>query len=458
MLRSIGAFFADRFSRWLPDSLVFAFLLTIIAAILALALTPTKFIDIFSHWYKGFWNMLEFSMQMALIITLGYCVGISRPVGRGFDALARKINKPIAAYLSISLVSLVLITINWGLIPVAAVFTVEICRRIKGIDFRLACAAIYTAIIPWHGGLSASAPLMMNTPGNQFIKMGLVNDVIPTGATLGSTVNIVLLITSFVLIPIIILFLVPRRVEERFDAALQWERNGGVETVATAETQLTKTPVAPVSISDRLNNSRILTLIIVISGFIYILPYFARTGINGLNLNTVNFFFLILGLLLHGTPIKYIDAMKEAVKGIGDLLIQFPFYAGIMGIFMFSGLSAVVAQWFVNISTAYTYPLFTFITAALVNLFIPSGGGEWIVLAPSILPAAQTLGAPLEKVIIAFGYGDAVTNLINPFWTLTFLPVMVKLMNIKARDFMGYTAVVCIIFIFIISAVLLIVP
>lgn len=460
MLKKIGTAFADRISRWLPDSLVFAFVLTIVAAIMALVFTSTKPLELISHWYNGFWTMLEFAMQMALIVVLGYSIGISRPVAKGFDALANKIKKPITAYLTFSLVSIFLVTVNWGLAPVAAVFATEVCRRVKGIDYRMACAAVYTSLISWHGGLSASAPLMMNTPDNQFIQMGLVDSVIPTSTTLGSTVNITLIIISFIFIPILILLLAPRKVDERFDAALQWEKNGGRKTAATADSQPGITPSlgGPISLSDRLNNSKILNLVLIITGFIFIVPYFAKTGINGLNLNTVNFFFLMFGLLLHGSPIRYIEAVKEAVKGLGDLLIQFPFYAGIMGIFMFSGLSAVVAGWFVKISTAYTYPLFAFYTSAIVNLFIPSGGGEWVVLAPSLIPACQTLGASIEKMIIAFAYGDALTNLINPFWTLAFLPVMVKLMNIKARDFMGYSVIVCIIFLVIISAVLLIVP
>ncbi len=458
MLRNLGEFFAEKVSRWLPESLVFAWILTIITAVLVVSLTPTQAIALPTMWYQGFWLMLEFAMQMALIIVLGYTIGISAPVSRFFGWLALKIKKPTTAYVVISIVSLMLVLVNWGLAPVAAVFAANVCRRVKGIDFRLACASVYVALIPWHGGLSASAPLMMNTPDNQFIEMGLVDSVIPTSATLGSTLNIVLIITSVILIPIIIRLMVPKKADERFDAALQWEQTGRDPEEAATQVQAELEKKSSLSPSDLLNNSKILNYIIVIAGFAFLIPYFANKGIDGLELNTANFFFLMLGLALHASPAKYIAALKEAVKAIGDLVVQFPFYAGIMGLFMFSGLSEVVTQWFISISTEVTFPFFAFITAGIVNLFIPSGGGEWTVMAPILIPAAQEMGVPLGKLIIAFGYGDGLTNLINPFWTLAFLPVMAKIMDIRPRDFMGYAVLVCLIFFVIISAAIFIVP
>ena len=457
MLRNIGSFFADRVSRWLPESLVFAFILTMITGIAAVVWTPTKVMELVPLWYRGFWTMLEFAMQMALIITLGYAIGISRPVARLFDGLANRIPSPVMAYFAISVVSLILVVVNWGLAPVAAVFAAEVCRRVKGIDFRMACAAVYCALIPWHGGLSASAPLMMNTPDNRFIQMGLVQDLIPTSATLGSSLNITLIVLSFILIPLLIVLMAPKKAAAAFDAALQFERAGKTPE-DTAALQMDGDRGIGFNLSDFLNNNRGVSLLIVISGFVFIVPYFAKQGLDGLNLNSVNFFFLMVGLLLHGTPAHYIAAIREAVKGIGDLIIQFPFYAGIMGIFMFSGLSGVVAQWFIGISTTLTFPFFAFLTAAIVNMFIPSGGAEWIVLAPALIPAANELGVPLERLIVCFAYGDGLTNLINPFWTLAFLPVMAKIMNVKPRDFMGYSFVMCAIFFVIISLAALFVP
>ncbi len=457
MLEKIGGFFAEKVKRWLPDSLVFAFILTILAAILVFILTPTKPVELVHHWYKGFWIMLEFAMQMALILTFGYCIGISKPVAWLFDKIAGLISTPVVAYLTISLVSIGLMLINWGLAPVAGLFALEVSRRVRNVDYRIACAAVYSGLLPWHGGFSASAPLLMNTPNNQFIKSGVIDHVIPTSATLGSTLNIVLIIATVIVVPLFILLVAPGRAKKEFDTSALADASSACDDTAAQkpEEPLERQERAP---ADIMETSWILTLIIVIAGGTYIIPHFAKTGINGLNLNTVNFFFLMVGLLLHGTPRNYINAMKQAVRGVGDILLQFPFYAGIMGIFMFSGLSAIIAEWFASFATATTFPFFAFLSSAIVNLFVPSGGGEWIVLAPTIIPASHEIGASLEKVIICFGYGDALTNLINPFWTLTFIPIMSKLMDIRPRDFMGYTVLLCILFFIVITLAIFLVP
>ncbi len=460
MLERLGFFFADRVARWMPDSFVFAILLTAIAAVLSLLLTPTQPVDLIIYWSEGFWSMLDFTMQMVIVIMLGYSIGISPLVRKLFDRLAKQISSPITAYLLISLLSLTLSLINWGLGPVVAVFAAEVCRRVKGIDFRLACAAVYTGLIPWHGGLSASAPLMMNTMDNAFIQMGLVEETIPTSVTLGSTLNLVLIAASFVLIPSIILLLAPRRAEEKYDAAQLRTSADSLpegELVATIETNsgVSSSTISP---ADRLNTSRLLPLIVIVPGVFYIFHYFSRMGFDGLELNSFNFTFLILALLVHGSPIQFMKAVKESVKGLGPMIIQFPFYAGILGIVMYSDLSGVIADSLIRLSTATTLSWFSFVTAAIVNLFIPSGGGEWMVIGPTLINAAAELGTPIEKIIISFGYGDALTNLINPFWTLSFLAIMARVMPIRARDFMGYAVLVALVFFVVISAAVLLIP
>ena len=461
MLRKIGIFLSHKIEKWMPDSFVFAFLLTLLASFLALTFTPTRPLELLEHWHEGFWSMLSFTMQIVLILMLGYIVGISPPVGTFFDYLSKKIKKPTSGYLIISLVSLTLSLINWGMAPVAAVFAAEVCRRVKGIDFRLACAAVYVSFLPCQGGLSAVAPLMMNTPGNEFIKMGIVDEIIPISATLGSALNLTLLVLSFVFIPLIIIAMAPIKTEKHYDAALLWERGEGSpnnKNVNDLDSSIGKFKTRPHSLSEMLNNSRVLNYSIVALGFIYLFYHFSQTGMDGLELNSLNFAFLMLGLALHGSPMHYLKAAAEAVKGMSPLMLQFPFYAGIMGIVMHSGLSGIITDFFINISTYSTFPWLAFVAAAVVNLFIPSGGGEWMVIGPSLLSAAEGLGVSLERVVVAFSYGDTITNLINPFWTLSFLPVMVKIMDIKAREFMGYTILVSLLFFVIYSAAILLIP
>ena len=165
-----------------------------------------------------------------------------------------------------------------------------------------------------------------------------------------------------------------------------------------------------------------------------------------MNLNIVNLIFLMFGVLFHRTPRSLIDAFSEAAKGAAGIILQFPLYAGIMG--MMTGASAegvslasVISNFFVNISTVKTFPLFTFLSAGIVNLFVPSGGGQWVVQGPIMMPAGLEIGVDPAKTAMCIAYGDSWTNMIQPFWALPAL----GLAKLGARDIMGYTLIVLIV-------------
>ena len=190
--------------------------------------------------------------------------------------------------------------------------------------------------------------------------------------------------------------------------------------------------------------------IVGIAGLIIVGQYFWKNGFK-LNLDIVNFTFLAVGILLHRTPINYVRAVAEGTKGCSGIILQFPFYSGIMGMMKLSGLIVVIAGWFVAISNQYTFPLLTFISAGLVNIFVPSGGGQWAVQGPVIVEAAKAMGVDYTKVIMALAYGDQWTNLFQPFWALALL----GLTGLKARQIMGYCMTVMFIgFIFFLLAIL----
>src|SRR5699024_5976506 len=172
----------------------------------------------------------------------------------------------------------------------------------------------------------------------------------------------------------------------------------------------------------RLEKSQIISLLIGIMRLLYIIYHFVNNGVD-LHLNIVIFTFLFLGILLHRTPSRFLSSVKEAVKNTGGIIIQFPFYAGIMGMMVDSGLSELMSLWFVNISNEFTFPLFTFISAGIVNFFVPSGGGQWAVQGPVMIPAALELGVDTAKTTMAVAWGDAWTNMIQPFWALPMLAI-----------------------------------
>ena len=176
-------------------------------------------------------------------------------------------------------------------------------------------------------------------------------------------------------------------------------------------------------------------MLIGAAGAAWLIQYFA-VG-NGLSLNVINFLFLTLAILLHGTPRHLLNALNEAVKGGAGIVIQFPFYAGIMAIMVQTGLAATVSEGLVGLATETTLPFWSFLSAGLVNFFVPSGGGQWAVQAPVILPAAEALGADLARASMAVAWGDAWTNMVQPFWALPILGIA----GLRAKDIMGFCVI-----------------
>ncbi len=457
MLKRLGDFFAEKVSKILPDSFVFAIVLTLVTILLAVFMAGAGIKDIFAAWVKGVFDtqIIMFAFLMIMVLTFGFCLGVSPPFVKFFNWLVKFINKPWQVYFSIVIVALILMLINWGLAPVGAIFAVEVCKRVKGVDYRLACASLYSGLLVWHGGLSASAPLMMATEETTkgLIEQGIIDKIIPVSETLLIPMNFILIAACFILLPIIILLLKPREVDEQFDGAIQYEKTYGpiaTESAAAEEEKEKKQR----SLADWLNETPLVTI------FIFLLCIIGFIGImraKGFNLAALTLLMLSLGLILHWRPINYVNTMKQAIRGSADIVLQFPLFGGIMNLFIATGLAVIFANGIVGLASAQTVPFFSFVTSAIVNLFIPSGGGEWLVLGAPLLKAANIAGASVGKTVLAFGFGDALTNLINPFWTLAFLPIMGLVMNIRPRDFMGYTALICIIFFIIESIIILIV-
>jgi short-chain fatty acids transporter len=222
----------------------------------------------------------------------------------------------------------------------------------------------------------------------------------------------------------------PKRVEDVIAAgaaAVEADGRGGDEGREPARTP-----------AERLENSRLLSIAIGVFGIIFIVRYFIGGGRIGFNI--LNFIFLVAGIMLHGTPIRYVRAVNRAVRTCGGIILQFPFYAGIMGMMIHSGLAVTLSEIFVSISSGRTFPLFTFLSAGLVNFFVPSGGGQWAVQGPIMIPAAAELGVSNATTALAIAWGDAWTNLVQPFWALPLLAVA----RLRIRDIMGYTTVVLI--------------
>jgi len=425
MLERMGNYFSRWAQKYMPDPMIFAILLTLLTYVLGLIFTQTTWFGMVQDWYKGFWVLLKFGMQMCVILITGYALAVTPPVQKFLRRLAIIPKTTAGAAMLVAIVAVIAGMVNWGLgLIVGAIFALEVGRQgylnNRKFHYPLLVAAGYTGLAVWHGGLSASAPLLVATKGH-FLEKEI--GIIPVSQTLGSTLNIVVIIVLLILVPLVFYLMSPKDESK-------------IKTINPKLCEIMKdegTPKEEWTFADKLENSVSLSMIIGLGGLIYIFYYFGTKGFK-LNLNIVNFTFLFVGLILHKRPIAYVNAVSEGVRGCSGIILQFPFYAGIMGMMKFSGLVAVIAGWFVAISNGTTYPVFTYISACIVNIFVPSGGGQWAVQGPVIVKAAQTLHFSIPKTIMAMAYGDQWTNLFQPFWALPLLGIC----GVRARDIMGY--------------------
>lgn len=416
--------------KYLPDAFIFAIFLTILTLVLGIIFTGQGIIEMIRHWGTGVWSLLAFSMQMVLVLVTGHTLASSAPIKKLLRKLAGIAKTPTQAIILVSFISAIGCWINWGFgLVIGALLSRELARQVDDVDYRLLIASAYSGFLVWHGGISASIPLTLATDAaaNAVQTAGAVTETISTAQTIFSPLN---LIISFVLI-----FTLPL-----INKAMHPDKKNTIvvdksKLAENEEDELFNRNDTP---ADKMENSKIINLIIFAISIIYIIMYFIENGFD-LNLNIVNLIFLTFGLLFHQTPRRFIYAIGEAVRGSAGIILQFPFYAGIMG--MMTGgnvdgisLGSVISNWFVSISTAKTFPLYTFWSAGIVNFFVPSGGGQWAVQAPIMMPAGLELGVSAAKTGMAIAWGDAWTNMIQPFWALPALGIA----GLGARDIMGY--------------------
>ncbi|WP_018983167.1 short-chain fatty acid transporter [Salinimonas chungwhensis] len=433
MLNAAARPFVKLVDRYLPDPYIFVLILTLVVFVAAMLIEQQPPHLVLIQWGAGFWGLLTFSMQMLLVLVSGFMLA-STPLVQGLlNRLARLASSGGKAIILVSVVSLIASWLNWGFgLVVGALFAKALARRIQ-VDYRLLVASAYSGFVVWHGGLAGSVPLTIATPGH-FTEAQI--GVIGTSETLFSTFNLILLAILFIIIPLVNRLMLPAAADSVY---IDTEK-------LTEQAPPEATNHRP---ADKLENSVLLAQLVGLSGLAYLLMYFVQGG--GLNLNIVNYLFLFSAIVLHKTPRNLLHSLQQAVQGGAGIVIQFPFYAGIMAVMVESGLAQSLSQWLISFATAQTLPVLSFLSAGIVNIFVPSGGGQWAVQAPVILPAAQALGAEISRVAMAVAWGDAWTNLIQPFWALPVLAIA----GLKARDIMGFCLVQLIITGVIISAVLM---
>lgn len=430
-VKSITNFFDRIVQRYLPDAFLFAVILTIIVFIMGIFMTGSSPIQMVEHWGTGFWDLLAFSMQMALIVVTGYVLANTPVVKTALEKTSMLAKTPGQAILLVTFVASIASLINYGFgLVVGALLALQVVKRVPSVDYRLLVASAYSGFLLWHGGLSGSIPLLIATP-DHFLQDTI--GTIPVTETMFSSYNLFIVFVLLFTLPFLNRMLMKSREGMEIVNPVDWETSSFEDKYEEVEKNERQTP------SERLENSQIISMLIGLLGLAFIIYHFATNGFD-LNINLVNLIMLFLGILLHRTPRRFLHSVNNAVKNVGGIIVQFPFYAGIMGMMVDSGLSEQMSLWFVSISTEFTFPLFTFISAGLVNFFVPSGGGQWAVQGPIMIPAGIEIGVDSAKTAMAVAWGDAWTNMIQPFWALPLLAIA----GLKVRDIMGFCVIILI--------------
>lgn len=426
----------------MPSPFTIAVLLTLLTIVLALIFTENTtdknhLLTIFSHWENGIWNngLLVFAYQMMLILVLGHVLVLSKPMEHLILKITGLVSNAANAAVLVALSTMLVSFFNWGL---GLIFGAILARKVgeyaksKGIpiNYPLIGACGYSGLMVWHGGISGSAPIKVSEPGHlQDLLKDISNpemlaklpDTISTSLTVFSHWNLMLFALVTLAIVILVYFLGKRTNATAIDLKTYEFKSADKKNLKGAE---------------RLDHSKIMALLfglfILIVFFLQYLPALRTLNITP---NMLNFFMLGLAIVLHGSFRSFLMAIEEAIGDTAGILIQFPLYFGIMGIMAGSGMIDTISDFFVSISSTTTLPLFTFLSAGLVNIFVPSGGGQWAVQGPLVLESALQLGVPLPKSIMALAYGDQITNMLQPFWALPLLGIT----KLKAKEILSYT-------------------
>ena len=432
------------FKRYLPSPFTIAILLTLVTIFLAFFFTESSndenhLITILSYWEAGIWNnnLLVFAYQMMLILVLGHVLVLSKPMSRLIMLLTRYATNTSSAVILVSITTMFVAFFNWGL---GLIFGAILARKVGEkalqenikINYPLVGAAGYVGLMIWHGGISGSAPIKvaesdhLQTLMTDISSKAILNQL-PSSVNFDLTVFSWWNLIIFAVLLIVIPFTLSRLAKSTKNTEFSLENY-----------KFSPSKKEDLEGAEKLDYSNFLAIGF---GIILLLTFFYQywDNLNELQItpNMLNFFMLGLAIILHGNFSNFLSAVEEAIKGTSGILIQFPLYFGIMGIMKSTGMVVMISDAFASIATTTTLPIFTFFSAGLVNIFVPSGGGQWAIQGPIIIESAIKLGVPLPKVIMALAYGDQITNMLQPFWALPLLGIT----KLKAKEILPYTLI-----------------
>ena len=418
--------------NYYPDAFLFVIILSILTFVLAITLTGASSTETLKAWGGGLPKLFTFTAQISIVMITAHALAHTRPIEKVLTKLGDIPKKPVQAYALVTFISGLASLFAWsfGLIVggISAKFIAIGCERKKiKIHYPLLVASAYSGYVIWHMGYSSSAALFVASEGHSLVsKIG----VIPVTDTIFNNFNITVALFTLLAITIICPLMRPSTEKEILE----------INTKLLNSTNKTKNRTEVKTLAQTIENNRFLSIFTGLSLIGYVMAVYMEKGFF-LDLNIVSWTFLSIGLLLANSPIHYVKLINNASLTVGPIILQYPFYAGIMGIMADTGLIKILADGITSIATSETLGFFSFLSGGLVNMFIPSGGGQWAVQGPVMIEAAQSLNVKPYVIVLGVAYGDQWTNMIQPFWTIPLLAIA----GLHMRQIMGYTFVIFIV-------------
>jgi short-chain fatty acids transporter len=425
----------------IPDSFVFCIILTLIVFVLGLIFTGAGPLAMVLHWYDGLWSMISFAFQMSFMVICCGAAARAPQIERILSKLAQLPKSAAIAMILLLVFGFISSFINWAFsLILTPIFAMQLSRHVKGLHFPIMIAAGYSTMILGQCWCPSASVYALVASKGHFLEEAI--GILSQDLTTYNPINTILfLILAVVTILVGALTKPPANEVIAYKGEL-------TETAATVEE-------VKITAADKMNGSRILMYLVGIAGLVYIVYSFATNGIiKSLNFNFVIFLFLTLNAFLYNTPHKFVTAFRDSMKPATEVMMQFPFYGGIMGMMAGSGLTKVMADGLIQVATVQTLPLFSYYSASVVNLFVPSQGGQWIVQGPVLVEAAKSLNADISLVINAFVFGDEATNLIQPLYIIPAL----SLVGMKLKEVWGFMAFIWLVWFIVTSLGLLVLP
>ncbi|MDC3253245.1 TIGR00366 family protein [Crocinitomicaceae bacterium] len=448
------------FKSVLPSPFSIALLLSVVTFILAWITTESdsvgwsRGIELFNFWQQGLWEtkLLAFAVQMMLMLVLGHVLALTKPIDRFISYATRYCTNTANSALIVTFLTLCMSLFNWGL---GLIFGAILARKVgehaarKGLDlnYSIIGAAGYSGLMVWHGGISGTASIMAAEDSYITNMMeGIVDSdqlsqfpsSVSMSDTIFGTMNVVTIGVLLIVLPLCMYWFGKRS-----------RKTTSLPRIPERPALFTESPAQG---AERIDRSLVFALFfgIVLLGYSFYVALvgFYEKGLGFITPNFINLILLGLCFTLHGSIKSFLNAVDQSIGGTSGILIQFPLYFGIMGIMKHSGMVQDMANYFSEISSDLTFPIYTFFSSGIVNIFVPSGGGQWAIQGPVIINAASELGVSIPKAIMALSYGDQLTNMLQPFWALpllgitglranAILPYTLALMGVGALIFVG---------------------